>query len=83
MKNATAGLFVLSMGLIAQALGPMSADRQDETEKIQALTKASASAQAFAPLPEGSGVESGKFRNKTLTSTSVHCLGKGSKSFKA
>jgi hypothetical protein len=83
MKTATAGLFVLSLGLIAQALGPMTEGRQDETEKIQDLTKASASAQAFAPLLESSGVEGGKFQNGTLTSTSVHCLGKGTKSFKA
>jgi hypothetical protein len=83
MKTATAGLFVLSLGLIVQALGSMTEGRQDETEKIQDLTKASASAQAFATLLDGSGVEGGKFQNGTLTSTSVHCLGKGTRSFKA
>ena len=31
MKTATAGLFVLSLGLIVQALGPMTEGRQDET----------------------------------------------------
>jgi hypothetical protein len=43
MRSSRAGLFVLSLGLVAQAFAPLVLGSGVETEKMQDLTPASAS----------------------------------------
>ena len=75
--TAEAGLLVLSLCLLAQALVPLPAGREDKTGKAQDIAKASASAQYLVPLPEGRQNETQKVKDLTNASTSTpSCLGK-------
>jgi hypothetical protein len=77
MMSVPAVLFVLSLGLLAQALVQLPEGRGDKTGKAQHLAKASASAQYLVPLPEGRQNETRKVKDLTNASTSTpSCLGK-------